>query len=308
MKKLFRSAVSLLLMTMCATAMYLWPPTPSVTASNLKPVQEIGQGRKTETLKGDAAKLRVLQLRAKNKAFNRAMKDMERLGKKPNWDLSTIILHGEHAIAAAKEGIVPAESPTIHRASYTPPQDDFYGNEGELTFVTYDGPEHTWDGTVYGYDYSTGQTEVYDGAIYDNYTEDQVNWDVTDEVYYPPDGGDPYRSEPCYRAGYCLQQAIAKAAPQNNTPQVTGTFTKASLRNASGVPAATGRPAHPVLNFFKRFFNCFIRAFPKKVGACPPTGRFLGCLLRSAGSSTVCCGGAAYNNIGSPTGSGGYCY
>lgn len=306
MKKLFRSAISLLLITMCATAMYIWPPpNTSVTASNLKPSQAMGQGKKTESLKGDAAKLRVLQLRAKNKAFNRAMKDMEKLGKKPNWDLSTVILHGEHAIAAAKAGTIPGESPTFRPASYTQPQETFYGNEGEMTLVTYDGPEHTWDGTVYGYDYSTGRTEVYDAAIFDNYAEDQVNWDVTDEIYYPPDGGDPIRPEPCYRDRYCLEQpaTVVKATPQRAMPQATGKYVKASFGNGSGAPAAAA-PAMPVLRFFGRFFTCFIRAFPKKVGACNPNARFIGCLLRSAGSSTVCCGGAAFTNNTNPTGSG----
>lgn len=309
MRSIVRSVVSLLLIAACAAAMYVWPPAaPSASASTANPTQETVRGKKTEVLKGDAAKLRVLQLISKNKAFRRAMKDMEKLGKKPNWDLSLVVLHGDKAIAAAKTGYVPeAQTATFKQASYAPSQETFYGNEGEMTFVTYDGPDHTWDGTVYGYDYATGETQVYDGAIYDYYMEDPVNWQVTDEIYYPPDGGDPVRSEPCTGDGYCLEQPayVAKNAPRKEAGQPAGRFMKTSFVSTAGTKAA---PARPVLNFFGRFFSCFFRAAPHRIGQCPPAARFTTCLITGTLSAGVCCGSAAYYSIGNPTGSGGFCY
>jgi hypothetical protein len=287
--------------------MYVWnPSTTRVTASTSNPAQETVGGKKTEVLKGDAAKLRVLQLLSKSKAFRRAMKDMEKLGKKPNWDLSAVVLHGDQAIAAAKSGAVPDEPTTFRRASYTPPAETFTGDEGEMTIVTYDGPDHTWDGTVYGYDYATGETQVYDGAIYDYYTEDPVNWQVTDEVYYPPDGGDPYRSQPCSGDYACLEQpAVAmKTTPRRETAQPAGRFVKTSFVSA-GAPAPAA--ARPVLNFLGRFFSCFFHAAPYRIGQCPPAARYTVCLLTGTITSAVCCGGAAYWNNTNPTGRG-YCY
>jgi hypothetical protein len=303
MRSIVRSVVSLLLIAACAAAMYVWPPTaPSASASTANPAQESVRGKKTEVLKGDAAKLRVLQLLSKNKAFRRAMKDMEKLGKKPNWDLSAVILRGEHAIAAAKSGVVPDEPTMFRRASYAAPQETFYDTEGEMTFVTYDGPEHTWDGTVYAYDYSTGETQVYDGVIYDYYMEDPINWQVTDEIYYPPDGSDPVRSEPCTSDRYCLEQpAYAKNAPRKDSGQPAGRFMKTSFVSTAGTKAA---PARPVLNFLGRFFSCFFNAAPRRIGQCPPAARYTTCLITVSITSGICCGRAAAGG----TNGAGYCY
>lgn len=309
MRSLLRSVLSLLLIAGCAAAMYVWPPSaPSAAAPAPSPAQGAVNGKKTEVLKGDAAKLRVLQLLSKNKGFRRAMKAMEKMGKKPNWDLSIVILRGDRAIAAAKSGDVPGETATFRRASYSAPQETFYGNEGEMTFVTYDGPEHSWDGTIYGYDYATGETQVYNGVIYDHYAEDPINWELTDEVYYPPDGSEPIRSEPCSSGFYCLQEVTTaeKKIPQKDTQRSAGRFVKTSFAAAAGAPAA--KPARPVLRFIGRFFTCFFRAAPFRIGQCPPAARFTTCLITGSLSAGVCCGGAAYHSIGNPTGSGGYCY
>ncbi len=249
------------------------------------------QGNKPiEKLKGEAAKLRVLQLRASNKAFNRAMKDMEKMGKKPNWDLSLVVLHGEKAISQAKP-------PTFRAASYTPPQDGTYASsDGEMTFITYDGPDHIWEGTVYASDYSDGQSYTYNGAMDDYYSENPTDWQVTDEVYYPPDGGDPSRGEPC-SGNACL---IVQAPVINKSG---GMFLKASFINTTGAPTAP----RPVWNFLRRFFSCFFRSFGYFYGNCPPHVHWVTCLINATYYAGWCCGYTAKNSIGSPPGSG-WCY
>lgn len=253
------------------------------SASTNKTCQEPQNRDKVEILKGEAAKLRALQLRARNKAFDRAMKDMERIGKRVRWDLSAVVLRGEKAIAQAKSSTQAnsADLPELLTASYSRPQATISGAEGEMTFITYDGPEHTWEGTVYAHDYSDGQTHVYNGAIFDYYSEDPINWQVTDEIYYPPDGSGGIRTEPCGN-GPCLEIEAARFFGQSE-----GRLLKASYGKLPYSPMA----ARPVWNFLRRFFACFFRSFGVAVRQqCPGAPRFMYCLLTSAGSAAICCG------------------
>ncbi|PYS35332.1 MAG: hypothetical protein DMF75_03980 [Acidobacteria bacterium] len=96
MRNFLRSAMSLLLVaTIFSLALAKTPfpaaPAPCQSANN--------QGKsKIQTLRGDAAKLRIQQLQGKNKALKRALKDMEKIGKTPVWESSGVFdEHPQHA-------------------------------------------------------------------------------------------------------------------------------------------------------------------------------------------------------------------
>lgn len=210
-----------------------------------------------KVLKGEAVKTYVQQLRLKDKALNRAMKDMEKWGKLPNWEASAFI---KEMPAAKKE----TASATFQKASLT--QDQYWtdGNGNELILITAYGAETHWDGTIYTYDAGAGQSSTYNGVVNDLVSDDPETSDVVDELYYPPDGGDPYREGGggggCGDRNYETQERLimvdeqpcfGKAITQPN-PNDSG---KGSFVNASG---SSVKPVGFV-GWFKRYFRCIKR-------------------------------------------------
>jgi len=294
MKKIRQIATEVLLAVLVVALTVVVPPQRTASATPLSP--EAGQRqqqKKVEVLKGEAVRLRVLQLRAKDKSFDRAMKDMEKMGKRPNWELSAVILRGDKAIAQAK-------SPTIRPVSYTRSQDTFSDDQGEMTFITYDGAdENRWDGTVYAYDYYEGQSYSYNGVLNDYESSDTAQWAVMDEVYYPPDGSGPYREQPCYDGNYCLQMEVQAI---KTSPQPSDKFMKAAFGLSANPPAAVG-----FLGFLSRFFRCFFRAIVPLNTGCRLIASRVVCLIAASALAGSCCVRAARGgSVGQ--GSPYYCY
>lgn len=127
------------------------------------------------------------------------MRDMERQGKRPLWEASAALPLGDR-----REQVASLFRP----ASFMQPQDIISdGNGGEMIFITYDGPDGYWDGTVYVHD--SYREATYNAVVEDYGVWDTGAWDVVDEVYYPPDGGEPIREYPCSADYACLAQGTA---------------------------------------------------------------------------------------------------
>lgn len=192
------------------------------------------QGRKIQPLRGEAVRLLVSELRTRNKGFDRAMRDMERMGKRPLWDASAAI-----PLPAKRRQVA-----TFRPASYTEPQDMISdGNGGEMIFVTYGGPDSYWDGTVYVHD--NYQEATYNAVVEDFESPDTSVWDVVDELYYPPDGGDPEREYPCGGSYPCLQ---TRATPRPNRQGVDMVDVSSASRARATAPFGGG--------WFRRWWGC----------------------------------------------------
>jgi hypothetical protein len=90
-----RSATSLTLVAvMLAMTLFMLPQVSNSSAAFAQDRGQSTQNRRTmehKVLRGTAVKAYVQQLRLKDKALNRALKDMERWGKLPNWESSAVI-------------------------------------------------------------------------------------------------------------------------------------------------------------------------------------------------------------------------
>ncbi|HEX8567568.1 MAG TPA: hypothetical protein VF648_18155 [Pyrinomonadaceae bacterium] len=162
--------------------------------------------KKFKVLKGDAVKLRFNQLRTKDKAFNRAVKDLEKINKRINWNASMIYLEESDANTATT-----LKSPIFRSASFNSFNSfnstfdtDAYGNE--MIIMATDGDQSYWDGTIYVHDAETGNSDTYNAVVNDFDSEDPEGMTVVDELYYPPDGGAPYREQPAYSGYYSPYQ------------------------------------------------------------------------------------------------------
>lgn len=262
MLNLLRPATSLMLAAvMLALTMLMLPQisnSSTAFAQDKKQSPDANQKNSAvKVLKGEAVKAHVQQLRLKDKALNRALKDMEKWGKLPNWEASAFI---KEMPAAKKE----TASLKFLPASMT--QDQYWtdGNGNELILITAYGAETHWDGTIYTYDASAGQSSTYNGVVNDLVSDDPETSDVVDELYYPPDGGDPYREgggSGCggYDGGGGVQDhriiadqpCFSKAITQPN-PTDSG---KGNYVNAS---SSTVKPVGFV-GWFKRYFRCIKR-------------------------------------------------
>jgi hypothetical protein len=244
------------------------PIFASSTAVPLAANQTQGQRgeRPIAPLKGEALRLLVSKLRARNKGFDRAMRDMERMGKKPLWEASAAI-----PLKSKKRNQVAMFRP----AAYTAPQDTISdGNGGEMVFITFDGPDSTWDGTVYVQD--SERQATYNAVIEDyDVNSDSGSWDVVDEVYYPPEGGDPYREEPC-GGEYCLMTKTKPLPRQTRADSyIDASYTEAPVAFGGG--------------WFRNWWNCTRTGCGQAVVGCASSPTFrrlftcsaIGCTARA---------------------------
>lgn len=181
----------------------------AVTASRKKPItnppQERSDKRKDKVARlqihdfhGEAGVFRAKQLRKLNKGVARAMKDAEKRGLRQAFEYGRVIL-GTDPQDSRLNGVARSDSLTIeavplHPASYrfNYPQDTFTDGDYEITFIPYDdGDPNTWEGVIYRYDPDWGDDIRF--ANLDITTEEPQ---VTQEVYYPSDGGDPEPIDP----------------------------------------------------------------------------------------------------------------
>jgi hypothetical protein len=301
MLKTFRSAVSyaLVLLTLCSTASL---PTASAQAARQDGGQPVPLAKRLPVgvVRGEAARLRVNKLRATNKALDRAIRDKEHAGKHVNWELSATLIFSA--------GEKRAEQRTLGNALYmnasfslTPEQSTLSDGTGEATFI-YDGDPSTWDGTIYRLDYNTGENEVYDAWMSDyGSIDDPALWDVTDEIYYPPDGGPPVceTPPPDMPAMECGPVSKFEKKDEKNASASASLY-----RDASYTPAAAGaRPVGPIIRWFTRFWRCYSRTMAYRSAACiNPQARIrnnLICYLAAGIYAAGCCARFAhYNNYG----------
>ena len=183
------------LLVVLAIALLMLPQSGS--QANVLPAGQ--QEKKIKPLKGEAVKFLVAKIRARNKGFDRAMSDMEKRGKQPLWEESA-------AVPLPSKKRQQLASATFQRVSYTEPSQDIIsdGNGGEMIFITYSGDDSYWDGTVYVHD--NYQEATYNAVVDDYGSTDSAAWEVIDELYYPPGGGEPTREFPCTGNIACMPE------------------------------------------------------------------------------------------------------
>ncbi|HEV2707507.1 MAG TPA: hypothetical protein VGV59_16440 [Pyrinomonadaceae bacterium] len=284
MKNLIRSATSLALATMMIALTILALPqlsnSATAAAQDRGPAPQSNQVDKgTKVLKGESVKAYVQQLRLKDKALNRALKDMERWGKLPNWESSAIIRE-------APKSRQETASVNFLRASFGQEQYWSDGSGNEMIIITAYGSESHWDGTVYTYEASTGQTYTYNGIVDDLVSSDPETSDVVDELYYPPDGSSPIREggNDCSSGMYQCFDTFSSGSHKSTPGQ-------ADITNASA--NMTAKPVGFV-GWFKRYFRCIKRCMAMATQFCfqkYPTNfrNFFVCLAIGGTAASITC-------------------
>jgi hypothetical protein len=156
-------------------------------------LQEKLQRLKIQSFHGEAASLRAKQLRKLHKGVDRAMKDAEKRGLRPAFEQGNVILATDPAkttnVSSVSRTLFPSSADLISPVSFKSPstQDTFTNGDIEITFIPYDdGDPNTWEGIVYRFVPDIGEDTSYTVI---NIATEVPN--VTQEVWYPPDGGDP---------------------------------------------------------------------------------------------------------------------
>ena len=267
MRALLRSAMSLLLVAVIfgQTFAGTLPPPVSTPSTTPEPApcaaaENNGQARgKVQTLKGDAAKLRIQQIAGKNKALKRALKDFEKIGKTPVWESSAVFTQ------LPAEGPVAQFSPSRFGGnSFAPEQQLFNDGAGsEMVMVTQSGPEDYWSGIVYVHDATTGLDSTFTAVITGLVMSQLDSIEVIDELYYPNDGSAPIREEPPLEPYYDNGGGSGGGGPFN--PLLEVQVSKNDVKGASAgkmTNASFGAGASPrrgIFGWFKRYFRCVRR-------------------------------------------------
>jgi hypothetical protein len=312
MKNFLQRATSLLLVVAFLALIASSTLNNSTAASGLSSVSTTvanpDNQKKASVLTGENAKLHIKALRAQNKAVNRAVKDMEKMGRQIDWEHSTVL----YTVDPSQAKNSSRADTKFRKASFAP--ETMSNADGEMTFVSYYGPDNYWDGTVYVTDYNTGATDVYNSTV-DGYGSLEFNETSQEvyEVYYPPDGGPPQYEGGGGPGGGCgdgpciLEGPVAKLYKNNK------------LKKVDHSEAAHATRVIPVgfFGWLSRFFRCLGRAtvyFAERcVSPSPSFRNNLICAVVGAFQAAGCC--AAYNgrsrgplNPNNTGPGGGYCY
>lgn len=303
MKKYVRPATSLLLVAIMIGLLLPMTFTSRVGAVNAitpqpQPEQQTDLPKQLPpgVFKGEAVRRRINALRATNKALNRAMKDKEKLGKTIAWELSAVLVFSEKK----KQQVAKLNLPKMMGTSFAPVQETLSDGTGEATFITYNGPDNTWDGTISVTDYSTGENYVYNGEMWDfGATDDPSVWDVTHETYYPSDGGEPVEcpsGQPCV-----MQPAYAK---NNETGSSTGSL---MVKTSFAPTMKAGAPVGFIFRWFSSYWRCFSRTMAFVGRQCvspqPNIRNNLICAMAAGVYAAGCCARFSGQNSGQ-----GRCY
>lgn len=207
-------------------------------------IPAVPQEKAIKPLKGEAVKFLVSQIRARNKGFDRAIRDMEKWGKRPDWEASAAI-----PLPKKQRQEVASASP-FRPISYTEPSQDIIsdGNGGEMIFITYSGDDGYWDGTVYVH--SNYSEATYNAVVEDFGSMETSVWDVIDELYYPPDGGDPTREFPCTGNIACMPEYHVAQMNEKPGSKRGVEMLKASSTSTSPKPAPFGG------GWFRNWWGC----------------------------------------------------
>ncbi|HEY0098043.1 MAG TPA: hypothetical protein VGB76_03715 [Pyrinomonadaceae bacterium] len=282
-------------------------------------VQDKGKdksAKKMESFRGEAAKQHVRALRARHKGLNRAMKDMEKMGKQVDWDQTAVLFTIDPSISQ-KDRDARAK---IQNVSFSA-QDSYQSNaDGEMSFITYSGSGSYWDGTVYVTEYATGATDVYNSVVDSGgpveFTESAYEFD---EVYYPPDGGEPIGGG---GGGGCGGDGGMRTYDQPQmlcyeTMYMTDGKTKSGNEAVFQKASFKRVMAYGFFSWLAKFFKCLGKAtshFAERCVAPSPNFRNnLICAVTAAFQAAGCCAANAKRSRGplnpNNTGpGGGYCY
>jgi hypothetical protein len=226
------------------------------------------------------------------------MKDKERLGKRIKWDATAIFIFSE---PKKQETTAQLNAPKMMFASFNPAdQQTMSDGTGEATFITYEGASNTWDGTVSVTDYYTGENRVYNSDMSDFGAPDNpAVWDVTNEIYYPPGGGDPTQ---CPAHTPCLEE------PPVSQKRGADSSAASLMMNVSYTRATTSpEPAGPVFRWFSNFWRCYSRTLAFVGRQCvspqPNIRNNLICAIAAGIYAAGCCARFAHQNAGQ-----GRCY
>lgn len=310
MKNYCRSVTGLLLVAIMISMllpMTITSPFGAVKASPAQPQaeqeKELPKQLSPGAYKGEAVRRRINALRATNKALNRAMKDKEKVGKTVNWELSAVLV-----FPRAKKEVAKLSLPKMMNASFAPVSNSFApvqetlsDGTGEATFITYNGPDNTWDGTISVTDYYTGENAVYNGEMWDfGATNDPAVWDVTYEAYYPPDGTNPVE---CPAHQYCIMDPVQAKNNEARPSSAADLMVKASYGpTVNSAP----RPGF-IFRWFSNYWRCFSRtaAFVGRqcVSPQPNIRNTLICAMAAGVYAAGCCARFSNQNAGQ-----GRCY
>lgn len=186
---------SLVVVAICVVIMIVGSSPPAVATQqqqNDKQNEKL-QRLRIQTFNGEAVSLRAKQLRKQNKGIERAMKDAEKRGLRQAFDQGRVILATDPAKTTNSGSVsripFPSSGALIRPVSFRSPsvQETFTDGDYEITFLPYDdGDPNTWEGIIYRAGPDVGEDTAY--AVINIVNEVP---DVTQEIYYPPDGGDP---------------------------------------------------------------------------------------------------------------------
>jgi hypothetical protein len=160
------------------------------------------------------------------------MKELAKRGLTPKWEDSL----SAQQVSDSSASNTPAGF--LRPAFYVPGQDDFVQGDSEITFITYSGDQSSWEGIVYVH--TSYMDDTY-SADFLTPSDDGTNWNEYNEVYYPPDGGDPS----CDNRRVC---PVSKATPEHNQK---GRHKIIALANHNTMPTARG-----FLGWLKNWWNC----------------------------------------------------
>lgn len=187
--RLFSFVNGLIVITLLTFFVQLQPISTSVSASSstlsTSSIFQQNDNDKVTMYRDENLRAHLNVLKAKDKSLARALKEMEKIGKVPDW---------RHSFAAKIEKAKTSSSlnlnPLVEKAAYSPSQ-QFSDNGDEVIVITSYGAESYWDGTVYVYDGASGETSTYNGVCARAVNSDSSTADIVDEWYYPSDGGAP---------------------------------------------------------------------------------------------------------------------
>lgn len=241
MRKYIWTSFACLVLGMMVTFTNMNLPVSTATTVSANTVATSYQENGVFTAKGQLVKNHVEKTRLKNKGVDRALKDMEKLGKVPNWETSLTVFEKKDLSAQ----LVRKASFSTNSYAMDDVLDDGSGNQ--MTIITYYGDSNYWEGTVITYNASTGVIDSYNTVIEDINLADPETADVTDELYYPADGSGPYREEP---AGGRYPILIDENRHYSGSNQ---------FDHSEKFINVSSSPKPGFLGFFKRFFRCVKR-------------------------------------------------
>jgi len=214
-------------------------PRHQTLASTSSPpsISEKTPDKKVKSFKGAAVKRSIEKRRLKNKGLERAIREYAKKGLEPRWDDSVILQQVSETSALDKpQGL-------FRRAAYLAPQETYVEGGSEITFITYGGDLNYWDGIVYVH--TPYQEDTYSGDFLTP-SDDGTNWDVVNEVYYPPDGGTP-----CDGTRACMVEGpVADAGPSQ---KVKANGKMSALAHGSAKAVKPG-----LWGWLKNWWNCVV--------------------------------------------------